>query len=141
MSAWAGGAFDNDDAADWSEDFGNADLAAGLRLITDALSAITQADDVADLDYTTETLAVAAAELVASINGQPIDASPYNETARQWIARVRPIPDPALTELARLAVSRITSPNSELAELWDQSESAEWRSAMSALRDKLFAPR
>jgi hypothetical protein len=137
MSAWGEGAFENDDAADWSGDFGNVDLAAGLRLITDALSAITQADDIADLDYTTETLAVAAAELVASINGQPIDASPYNETARQWIARVRPIPDPALTDLARLAVSLITGPNSELAELWDQSESAGWRSAMGALRDKL----
>jgi hypothetical protein len=38
---------------------------------------------------------------VASINGQPIDESPYNETARQWIARVHPSTDVALTDLAR----------------------------------------
>jgi hypothetical protein len=33
------------------------------------------------------TIAVAAAELVAAINGQPIDESAYNEGARQWISR------------------------------------------------------
>jgi len=37
---------------------------------------------------------------VASINGQLIAESPYNETARQWIARVHPSNDPSLTNLA-----------------------------------------
>jgi hypothetical protein len=140
MGAWGEGAFDNDDAADWSWEFENADLTAGLRLVTDALSAIAaQADDAAYLDQRDGTLAVAAAELVASMNGQPIDESPYNETARQWIARVRPSTDAALTNLARRSVFRVTSQNSELAQLWDEAGSSSWRSAMSGLRDKLDA--
>lgn len=83
-----------------------ADLAAGLRLITGALSAAAQADAAAAyLDAADGTRAVAAAELVASIKGQPIAESPFNETARQWIARVHPSSDPSLTNLARQAVS------------------------------------
>jgi len=62
MGAWGEGAFDNDDAADWSWEFENADLTAGLQLITDALSAAAQADDAAYLDERDGALAVAAAE-------------------------------------------------------------------------------
>jgi hypothetical protein len=138
MGAWGQGAFDNDTAADWSWEFENADLAAGLRLITDALSTAAQADAAAAyLDANDGTRAVAAAELVASINGQPIAESPYNETARQWIARVHPSSDPSLTNLARQAVSSVTTVNSELAQLWDEAGSSAWRSTMSELRDKL----
>ena len=137
MGAWGEGAFDNDTAADWSWEFENADLAAGLRLITGALSAAAQADDAAYLDADDGTRAVAAAELVASINDQPIAESPYNETARQWIARVHPSSDLSLTNLARRAISRVTTENSELAQLWDETGSSSWRSAMNELHDKL----
>ena len=139
MGAWGEGAFDNDTAADWSWEFENADLAAGLRLITGALSAAAQADDAAYLDADDGTRAVAAAELVASINDQPIAESPYNETARQWIARVHPSSDLSLTNLARRAISRVTTENSELAQLWDETGSSSWRSAMNELLDKLDA--
>src|SRR5215471_6107273 len=114
MGAWGEGAFDNDTAADWSWEFESADLSAGLRLITDALSAAAQAHDAAYFDADDGTRAVAAAELVASINGQPIAESPYNETARQWIARVHPSSHPSLTDLARQAVSGVTTEHSEL---------------------------
>jgi len=67
---------------------------------------------------------------VASINGLPIDGSPYNETARQWVARVRPSSDPSLLNLARQAVSRVTSQNSGFEQLWDEAGSSSWRSAM-----------
>lgn len=140
MGAWGEGAFDNDIAADWSWEFENADLAAGLRLITNALSAATQADAAAAyLDADDGTRAVAAAELVASVNGQPIAESSYNQTARQWITRVHPTSDPSLTNLARQAVSGVTTENSELAQLWDETGSSAWRSTMSELLDKLDA--
>jgi hypothetical protein len=115
------------------------DLAAGLQLITDALSAVAQADAAAYLCVEDGERAAAAAELVALINGQPIDESPYNQTARQWAARVHPSSDRSLTNLARQAVARVTGQNSELAELWDDTNSASWDSAMSGLRDKLDA--
>lgn len=140
MGAWGEGAFDNDTAADWSWEFENADLAAGLRLITDALSTAAQADDrAAYLDADDGTRAVAAAELVASINGQPIAESPYNETARRWIARAQPRSDRSMTNLASRAISGVTAKYSELAQLWDETGSSSWRSAMSELQDKLDA--
>jgi hypothetical protein len=139
MGAWGEGAFDNDSAADWSGNFENADLETGLRLITDALSAAAQADAAAYLDAGDGALAVAAAELVASINGQPIDEPPYNAAARQWIGRVHPSSEQSLTSLARQAVARVTDQSSELPELWDDTSTSSWRSAMGGLRDKLDA--
>ena len=76
---------------------------------------------------------------MASINGQPIADSPYNETARQWIARVHPSSDPSLTNLARQAVSGVPTENSELAQLGDETGSSSWRSAISELQDELGA--
>src|SRR5450631_3515520 len=108
MGAWGVGAFENDTAADWDLEFETADMAAGLRLITDALALAAQADDSsACLDGDDGVRAVAAAELVALIKGQPIDESPFNERARRWIARVHPSSDPSLTSLAHQAVSRV----------------------------------
>lgn len=137
MGAWGASAFDNDDAADWAWEFESADLAAGLRLIADALSAAAQTGEAAYLDATAGEVAVAAAALVASINEQPIDESPYNHEPRQWIARTRPDSDAAMTGLARQAVARVTGQNSELAQLWDESGSPSWRTAMTELRATL----
>jgi hypothetical protein len=118
-------------------EFGSADLAAGLRLIADALSAAARAGEAAYLDAAAGELAVAAATVVVSINGQPIDESPYNEEPGQWIARTRPDSDAAMTGLARQAVVRVTGPNSELAQLWDESGSPSWRTSMTELRATL----
>jgi hypothetical protein len=137
MGTWGTGAFDNDDAADWSWGFENADQAAGLRLITEALSAAAQLDGAAYLDVSDGACAVAAAEVVASINGQPIDESAYNETVRQWITRTRPGTDAALTVLARQALDQVASQNSELSQLWSESGSGEWHSALAALQARL----
>jgi hypothetical protein len=136
MGAWGEGAFDNDIAADWAWEFETADLEGGLRLITDALAAAAQTGDAAYLDARAGTVAVAAAELVASIDGSPIDESAYNETACQWIARARPASDADLTKLARRALSRVTGQRSELADLWDEADSS-WRSVIGELRVKL----
>jgi Domain of unknown function (DUF4259) len=137
MGAWGAGAFDNDDAADWDLMFENADLATGLRLITDALSAAAQADGAAYLDLSDGAPAVAAAEAVALINGQSVDESPYNESMRQWVTRARPGADAALTDLARRAVDRVAGQSSELSQLWSESGSSEWHSALAALKAKL----
>jgi hypothetical protein len=52
MGAWAEGAFDNDDAADWAAEFDGASQEAGLRLIVDALrqAAQTPAGDYLEID-------------------------------------------------------------------------------------------
>ncbi|MGH3397928.1 MAG: DUF4259 domain-containing protein [Streptosporangiaceae bacterium] len=134
------GAFENDTAADWSWEFESADLAAGLQLITGALTLAARADGASSyLDGDDGSRAIAAAAMVAAINGHPIDESAFGEDARQWITRVHPSSDPSLTSLARQAVSRVTGPTSELSELWFPEHLPSWQSAMAELLGKLHA--
>jgi len=136
MGTWGEGAFDNDTAADWALAFDGADQASGMRLIEDALqhAAGTPASDY--LDYADGARAIAAAELVAHIAGQPADATPYNEDALRWAAQAHPRAAPPLVSLARQAVARVTSEGSELAELWDDASSS-WRSSVVQLAERL----
>jgi Domain of unknown function (DUF4259) len=136
MGTWGEGAFDNDTAADWALAFDGADQAFGMRLIEDVLkhAAGTPASDYLDCDDGAR--AIAAAELVAYIAGQPADATPYNEEALRWAARTHPRVPPPVVNLARLAVARVISEGSELAELWDDVPSS-WRSSVAQLAAKL----
>lgn len=74
---------------------------------------------------------------MALINGRSIDENPYNESARAWVARNRPTPDPELTALARNAVERVSREPSELVELWAEAGSDEWRAAVADQLSKL----
>jgi hypothetical protein len=138
MGAWGEGAFDNDTAADWAEEFDGADLASGVRLIEDALgrAAGTPADGYLDGDDGDQ--AVAAAELVAYIAGRPVDATAYNATAFGWADRVSPAIEPSLLDLALRALARVTGEGSESAELWDEGPST-WRESVAQLTAKLQA--
>jgi hypothetical protein len=133
MGAWGAGAFDNDDAADWESEFADAYEAAGLTLIMDALAAAAEAAGSDYLEAPEGSRAVAAAEAVVWINGQAIPESAYNQRLRDWIARTGPRPDAGLTDLARRAVERVASKNSELAELWGESGTPSWRSGIEEL--------
>jgi hypothetical protein len=132
MGTWAEGAFDNDDAADWSWQFDGADEASGLQLIEDALKQAVEAGAARYLEIDVGARAIAAAGLVAHIAGHPVRETPYNEDALRWAARVSPHARPSLAGLARQAVVRVTGPESELAELWDEAESS-WRTSMTEL--------
>lgn len=138
MGTWAEGAFDNDDAADWSLQFEDADQASGLRLIEDALKQATEIGGDRYLESDAGARAVAAAELVAHIAGQPVRGTPYNEEALRWAARASPHARPSLIGLASRAVARVTGPESELAELWDRAEPS-WRTSTTELAVKLQA--
>ena len=137
MGAWGTGAFDNDDAADWDQEFEDADQAIGLRLIADALGVAAAADGSDYLEAPEGSRAVAAAEAVVWVNGHASGEPAYNQTARDWIARTGPSSDARLTDLARRAVRRVASENSELAELWDESETTSRRSAIDELQGAL----
>jgi hypothetical protein len=138
VGAWDVGPFENDTAADWAWEFESADVAAGLQLITDALTMAAQADGAGSyLDGDGGSRAIAAAAMVAAINGHPMDESAFGEDALHWISRVRPSSDPALTRLAHQAISRVIGPTSELPKAWNPESLPSWRSAMAELLDKL----
>ena len=132
MGTWAEGPFDSDDAADWSLEFEDADAASGLRLIEDALSEAAGTGAGGCLQHDAGARAVAAAQLVAHIAGQPTLESPYNEVALRWATRVSAHARPSLAGLAAQAVARVTGPGSELAGLWDEAGPS-WRTSMTEL--------
>lgn len=134
MGAWGEGPFENDDAADWSGEFDGASQSDGLRTIRETLShaADSSVDDY--LDAPEGSSAVAAAAVVAMINGHAVDRSPYSETVIAWVERSRPQPDPQLRDLARRALQRVLGANSEVAALWRDTDSSQsWRGVVEAI--------
>ncbi|MER7706696.1 DUF4259 domain-containing protein [Kitasatospora sp. NPDC097605] len=130
MGTWDIGHFDNDTAADFSgtlDETPAAEREALVRRVL-ALAADTGAEDY--LDCYEAAQAVAAAALVASQcpDGEPVTTS-YgpDEPLPAFPADLRP--------LAAAALDRIVADESELAELWDETEeSADWRRTVKTLR-------
>jgi hypothetical protein len=82
-------------------------------------------------------IAIAAAEIVAAQQGAP-NAS-LNDEAKTCLASLESKADGGLVSLALKALERIKT-NSELKELWDESENpAEWYQAMGNLESRLKA--
>jgi hypothetical protein len=108
-----------------------------------------------------DELAVAAAEMVATINGHPLppipdshpgpeldedeeapDEAKFDDEAVERIGRTRPASDPQLTDLARRAVAGISAPDSYLYQSWFDDEiganyAPQWRAFMGELAAKL----
>jgi hypothetical protein len=74
MGTWGVGGFQNDEAADWAVEFRGADLETGLTLIRDALN--FDGSGTEGIGALADMVAVAAAEMVAAINGHPASPLP-----------------------------------------------------------------
>jgi hypothetical protein len=117
MGAWGAGSFDNDDAVDW---LASLEHARDLTPIDDAFAAVTGEGEPGEPDA---SAAIAAAEVVAAIDGRPLADLPGEIV--DWLAAARPRPDPNLTERARAAVQRVRF-SSGLKVLWGAGDPAEW---------------
>ncbi|MFB6889960.1 DUF4259 domain-containing protein [Kitasatospora sp. NPDC056327] len=130
MGTWDTGHFDNDTAADFSGSLDEAAPAerAGLIRSTLAGAAATGAEDYLDCDEA--VTAVAAAALVAAQcpGGEPVTtAYGPQEALPAFPADLRP--------LAVSALDRVVAEESELAELWDETEEGPaWRRGIEELR-------
>jgi hypothetical protein len=78
--------------------------------------------------------AVAAVEVLAKLLGKGTQSDSYTEKVDEWVNSVSLIPDSALLTKARLALDRVLSENSELRELWEETESTEWQDSIRALQ-------
>lgn len=131
MGAWGSGTFENDDASDWlyelEESSDTSVIAEALSVITDAGNVYLQAPECCN--------ALAAAEIVAALRGHPPADFPAN--AKKWVAGHTKLEVTALVKIAQAAIGRIRS-NSELKELWDESEpDAEWHASLDNLSARL----
>lgn len=130
MGTWGIGNFENDAAADWVYQLDKFD---GSTIIAATLEEITTADDYLDVGEC--TIALAAAEVVAALKGNPGDNVP--EEVIYWITYREPRWDNHLVELARQAVTRITT-NSELQMLFEESADFEsWLAVQDNLLQRL----
>ena len=129
MGAWGPGSFDNDDAMDWvgglTPDSGDAALRPALTAVAEGHGYVEGPDC---------SIAIAAAEAVAAARGKPAATLPPEVAA--WL-QSGPHIARDLVDVARKAIRRVVT-DSELKDLWEESESAEqWREAMSDLESRL----
>ncbi|MFZ4573191.1 MAG: DUF4259 domain-containing protein [Phycisphaerales bacterium] len=129
MAAWGFGNFENDDALDWTADL----IDIGEELIPEAFARVKEAvDDYLEADLC--SFALAAAEVVAAMNGKPSADLP--EEVTEWLTG-RPAPAADLLSSARSAVLAIFR-SSELRDVWKQQEQLEeWEPRVQDLSRRL----
>ncbi|SHH70199.1 DUF4259 domain-containing protein [Massilia sp. CF038] len=131
MGAWSHEPFGNDTAADWAYGLHDSE---DLAYVEHALDAVLEAgDDYLDSDLATE--AIAAVDVMARTLGRGFPSNAYSEAADSWIERVKPVLSPALRQKAMHALTRIGGDDSELNELWaDSDHFAAWQQTLTVLR-------
>jgi hypothetical protein len=131
MGAWGPGPFENDDALDW---IGELAASSALATVEDALDLPAASADFPEAPEC--SVAVAAAETVAAMQGKPSDDLP--DTVATFV-RVAKKPTASLVEAASSAVARVLE-KSELRELWEESDDyAGWRASLIDLQRRLRA--
>ncbi|MDY0813749.1 DUF4259 domain-containing protein [Kitasatospora purpeofusca] len=133
MGTWDIGHFDNDTAADFCGGLDEAAASEREGLVRRALTlaADTVAEDYLDCDEAVKALAAAALVASQCPDGAPVTtAYGPDEPLPVFAADLRP--------LAVAALDRVVAEESELAELWDETEDGPaWRRAVQELRDVL----
>ncbi|MEU8763163.1 DUF4259 domain-containing protein [Streptomyces sp. NPDC048659] len=130
MGTWDIGPFDNDTAADFSYRIDKAegpDAKAAVLLV--ALREVTETgdDDFLDSDIAVEAIASAALIAAQCPGGDPVTVS-YGPKEP-----VPPLPAD-LRPTAVAALDRVLGPESELKELWEESDGDQWKAVILRLR-------
>lgn len=134
MGAWGTGIFDNDTACDWAYALeGQSDLGVIERTLAAVLE---NGGDYLDAGDGEEALA--AAEAIARLQGHWGVRNSYTERMDAWVDAAGLTPSAALVSKAHAAIDRILAADSELAELWSESDEFDaWKDAVAELRGRL----
>ncbi|MFJ8430988.1 DUF4259 domain-containing protein [Kitasatospora sp. NPDC094019] len=133
MGTWDIGHFDNDTAADYCGALDEAPPGEREGLLRHALTLTAEAgaEDYLDSDEAVRALAAAALVAAQCPGGEPV-------TTAYGPGEPLPVLAADLRPLAVAALDRTVAEESELAELWDETEDGPaWRRAVQALRDVL----
>ena len=138
MGAWGHGSFENDTALDWVSElterrgFFVFKKAGGFSVLEKALEVVP--DTPLDADAGSEALA--AAEVIAALMGKGRDCLP--KELAEWVSNAQPVDVEPLRTKALKALDAVLSEDSELRELWEESEDFEaWKSDVEGLRSLL----
>lgn len=127
MGAWGCLPFENDDALDWLEELEAGGAAVVRKALAKAGDRYVEAPDGA--------IALAAAEVTAASQGNPLGDLPENVT--DWVTVHGPEITAEDVEMAVEAVERVAGEKSELAEMWDDADEPEWRESLDGLTERL----
>jgi hypothetical protein len=136
MGAWSHEPFGNDSANDWG--YGLVE-STGLGYVEASLDRVLEVgEDYLDASDAEE--AVAAIEVLAKLLGKGTQVDSCTRKIDAWVKATGSMPSPALRLKAKQALQKVMSENSELCELWEESdEGAQWKAAMIALRAAIDA--
>ena len=135
MGAWGPHSFENDAAGDFLADLGPLGPEAGVGAIARALEAVMHVANVANLDADRCSVALAAADLVASALNTPRAGEDDGVVAIAAVFAEVLKTTTGIADLARNAVLRATSGDAELYQLWHEDSAAgdTWDDAISDL--------
>jgi hypothetical protein len=136
MGAWDHTAFGNDDACDWGSDLSAQD---DLSFVEEALERVLDTgEDYLEAPEASE--AIAAAEVVARLQGHFGNRDAYTEPVDEWVAAHPTVVSTELARKAQAALDRVLQPPSELVELWEESDSYQaWVEAVNELKGRIEA--
>jgi len=131
MGAWGINTFESDEASDWLDEFCEEPKE---DLLFDTFAVI---NDIGEdyLELTESSAALAAAEVVAALRGKPSSGLP--DEAQECVRNFKLKPNNELLVAAQKAIARVQT-NSELKELWDESDdAAQWQEMVQNLAERL----
>lgn len=134
METWSHESFGNDTANDWAYELEDA---TDFSVIEAALQvALDEGDEYLDADLAME--AIAAVEVIAKRLGKGTQSDVYTEKVDQWLETISEQPRDDLLSLAKRVLERIVADDSELKELWLESDEYElWLGNIQQLKDAL----
>ncbi len=121
MGTWSHESFGNDTANDWAYELEDA---TDFSVIEAALQvALDEGDEYLDADLAME--AIAAVEVIAKRLGKGTQSDVYTEKVDQWLETISEQPNDGVLSLAKRVLERIVADDSELKELWLESDEYE----------------
>ncbi|HAV58393.1 MAG: hypothetical protein A2003_12735 [Acinetobacter sp. GWC1_38_13] len=134
MGTWSHESFGNDTANDWAYELEDA---TDFSVIEAALQvALDEGDEYLDADLAME--AIAAVEVIAKRLGKGTQSDVYTEKVDQWLETISEQPSDDLLSLAKRVLERIVADDSELKELWLESDEYElWLGNIQQLKNAL----
>ena len=136
MGTWSHEPFGNDTALDWAYELQNTQ---DFSLVEQAIQRVLDCGpEYLDADVAVE--AVAAAEIIAKALGRGTQSDAYTEEIDAWLKSISAVPTSTLRSKAHQALSRILGSDSELKDLWQESEDLDsWESSVRLLQSAMGA--
>jgi hypothetical protein len=135
MGAWGFDSFDNDTACDWTAELEEAE---DLAPVHEALDGVIENDEDY-LDSDDACNAIAACEVLARLKGNWGKRDAYSEDVDRWVEAHPIAPDAEVIAKANTALDRILGEDSELRELWEETDFDAWKQCMDDLRRRVNA--